>query len=965
MRTLTSRVLATIVTAVLAFASLTLMATPASAAVVLNANGVSLNFNEGTQTVTVIAGSTGNAKGKAAGDIVKYANVATISSTVVDAVIETVSVSGATISNYDGGSAIGSAPAMFQSDVSTSGAGSVIYKYSFYVGGTYTGVGTGTPVILQNVYINSYDLDASSPGNSYQYTEFTGVQAYTLSTNTTLNVSSSGNLLQFKYNGTDGNANYGTTSGSYTKGRVQVRYDNLSVISIKIGTDATGSGGTSYFALDFSVGLPWTEGSTTVSTATTTNSFNAPPTSSNDSKTVTAATATFIDAADFGTYSDPDLNPFVSVSIETLPAGGTLQWYNGSVWVNVTVGQVISFTDFDNNKLRYTSAAQTSSDSFTFKVSDGLASSASAYTLSLTVTGGGQAQTAQVITYAQPADQLLSGNTLTVAPTADSGLTVSLTSTTLSVCTVSGFVITFVSLGNCSTTASQAGDSTYSAAANVSRTFAITNPQTITFAQPVDQLLSAATLTVAPTASSGLTVSLTSTTPSVCTVNAFVVTFVANGACTIAAAQAGNSTYSAATTVNRTFNITTPGANPPATLPDAPDIDPIGGVTRATTPITLPAPTNRGTSGANCLIDPADTFCKTTVTIRGKGTFTLNPDGTVKFQAVSGFFGTVIVDYRVTDGFGRFDLAPVTVEVLRPLPSSIAPTSGSTLINTTIRLYPAANIFTPGKGSMCLVDPADQVCKARVALPGMGVFTLNPDGSVDFVPEKDFVGEARVQLRVTDELGKSLEAPIVVRVTEEPGSQNGTTKGTTPVVLTPEKPLEKGGQVCLIDPSDSLCKTVVTIANVGTWTQAKDGTVKFVAVAGYVGKTTVTQRFTRAAMPSKFTPFSVSVSKTRGPVTITISGFADGSPVLTKAIKAKINAFLRAHSDYKNVFCIGYTEGPTVLKTDAALSKARAVNGCGYVKSGLGKKLVVKSVTASQGLIEADEYRRITITLTD
>ena len=952
-----------LLTAMLMVMSMAIAPVAANAAVILNANGVNLNFNESTQTVTSISGS---GTGKTQGDIIKYAGVATISSTVVDAVIETTSVSGATISAYDGGNAVSSAPDMFQSNVSTSGAGHVIYKYSFFVGGTYTGVGTGTPVILQNVYINSYDLDASSPGNSYQFTEFTGVQAYTLSNNTALTVSSSSNLLQFKYNGADGNnANYGTTSGSYTKGRVQVRYDNLSVISVKIGTDATGSGGTSYFALDFSVGLPWTEGSTTVSTTTTTNSYNAAPTSTNDSKTVTAATATFITPADFGTYADADLNPFVSVSIETLPAGGTLQWYNGSAWVNVTVGQVISYVDFDNSKLRYTSAAQTSSDSFTFKVSDGLLSSAAAYTLSLTVTGGGQAQTAQVITYNQPADQLLTGNTLTVAPTADSGLTVTLTSTTPSVCTVSGFVITFVTLGNCSTTASQAGDSTYSAATNVSRTFAITNPQTITFTQPVDQLLSAASLTVAPTASSGLTVALTSTTPSVCTVSGFVVTFVANGACTLSAAQAGNATYSPATTVNRTFNITTPGANPPAALPDAPDIDPISGVTRATTPITLPAPTNRGTSGANCLIDPADTFCKATVTIRAKGTFTLNADGSVKFQAVDQFFGTLVVQYRVTDGFGRFDIASVTVEVLRPLPSSIAPTSGSTLINTTIRLYPAPNIFTPGKGSICLVDPADLVCKTRVVLPGMGTFTLNPDGSVDFVPEKDFVGEAKVQLRVTDELGKSLEAPIIVRVTDEPGSQNGTTKGTTPVVLTPEKPLEKGGQVCLIDPTDNVCKTVVKLPNIGTWTQAKDGTVKFVAVSGYTGNTTVMQRFTRASMPSKFTPFSVSVGKVRGPVTITISGFADGSPVLTSAIKAKINAFLRAHSDYKNVFCIGYTEGPTVLKTDAALSKARAVNGCGYVKSGLGKKLIVKSVTASQGLIEADQYRRITITLTD
>ena len=871
MRTSFQKFTATATTIFLALAGLVFTGSPAQAAIVLNANGVTLSFNENSQTVTSISGS---GTGKTAGDVIKYAGVATISSTVVDCVIETVSTTGATISNYDGGSAISSAPAMFQSDVNTSGAGSVVYKYSFFVGGTYTAVNTGTPVILQNVYVNSYDLDASSPGGSNQFTEFSGVQSYTLSTNTTTNVTGSGSLLQFKYNGASSSTNYSASSGSYTKGRVQVKYDNLSVISIKIGTDAAGTGGLSYFALDFSVGLAWTEGATTINTTSTQNTLaNSPPTSTNDTKTVTAATAAFITTADFGTYADPDLNPWVSVSIETLPTGGTLQWYNGTAWVNVTVGQVISFLDFDANKLRYTSAAQTSSDSFTFKVSDGLLSSTSAYTLALTVTGGSQSQSVQAITYNQPANQLLSTGTLTVAPTADSGLTVTLTSSTPSVCTVSGFVITFVSTGTCTTTASQPGDSTYSAATDVTRSFQITlTPQVITFVQPADQLLSAASLTVAPTVNSPLAVTLVSTTTGVCTVSGFVITFVTTGTCSLTASQPGNSLYSAATNVSRSFQITTtPVVTPPTTLPDAPDIDPIGGKTTGTNPITLPVPVNHGSTGAACLIDPADLVCKHTVTIRGKGTFTLLDNGQTVFVAVEGFYGIVVVDYRVTDGYGRFDVAPVTVEVLNP-----NPTTGN--------------------------DPGN--------------------------------------------------------------SQSGSTKGTTPVVLTPTTPPPAGADICLVDPTDSVCKTKVTLPGVGTWTQNPNGSVQFVAVTGFIGSNTIMQRVTRASY-KKHTPFTVSVSKVRGPVTVTISGFADGSPVLTAAIKAKINAFLLAHADYKNVFCIGYTEGPTVLKTDAALSKARSTNACGYVKSGLGKKLTVKSVRAGQDTIEADHKRRVTITLTD
>ncbi|MEY3537993.1 MAG: hypothetical protein RL645_807, partial [Actinomycetota bacterium] len=445
---LVRRLASAVAVTALAFAGLTVTAAPANAAVILNANGVALKFNENNQVVDVIAGTTGSNRGTAAGDIVAYRNVATIGGTNVDAAVQTVSMNGATISTYDGTSAVSGANDYLQTNISTSGAGEVIYKFSFFVGGTYTGGGSGTPVILQNVYINSYDLDRSSPGDSQQFTQFTGVQAYTLSNNNTLAVSSSGNLLQFVSTAPSG-TNYSANSGSYTKGRVQVRYDNLTSINIKIGTDATGSGGTSYYALDFSVGLPWTEGSTTIQTTTTTNSFNSPPTSTNDTKAATASVPELLTSSDFGTYADPDVNPEVSVKIVTLPAGGNLEYYNGTAWIAVTAGQVVTIADIDASKLRYTANANTTSDSFTFKVSDGLLDSVSAYTQSITVTPGVQVLTAQSIVYNQPLNQMLSTGSLTVAPTATSGLTVTLTSSTPSVCTVSGFVITFVAVGTC------------------------------------------------------------------------------------------------------------------------------------------------------------------------------------------------------------------------------------------------------------------------------------------------------------------------------------------------------------------------------------------------------------------------------------------------------------------------------------------------------------------------------------
>jgi hypothetical protein len=74
---------------------------------------------------------------------------------------------------------------------------------------------------------------------------------------------------------------------------------------------------------------------------------------------------------------------------------------------------------------------------------------------------------------------------------------------------------------------------------------------------------------------------------------------------------------------------------------------------------------------------------------------------------------------------------------------------------------------------------------------------------------------------------------------------------------------------------------------------------------------------------------------------------------------------VKKYSDYKNVTCVGFTEGPTVLKTDAALSRQRAVNACGYIMKTLKAKFVVLSITSGQDTVENPGRRRVVITLTD
>lgn len=162
----------------------------------------------------------------------------------------------------------------------------------------------------------------------------------------------------------------------------------------------------------------------------------------------------------------------------------------------------------------------------------------------------------QSIAFANITAKTMAQSPYAVAPTATSGLVVALSSTTAPVCTVTGFVITFVAPGSCSITANQVGDGNWLAAAAVTRTFTVSlAAQTITFATITAKTMLQSPLTVSPTASSGLAATLTSSTTPVCTVSGFVITFISAGSCTITATQAGNGIYAAAPAAPRTFTI--------------------------------------------------------------------------------------------------------------------------------------------------------------------------------------------------------------------------------------------------------------------------------------------------------------------------------------------------------------------------------------------------------------------------
>lgn len=80
--------------------------------------------------------------------------------------------------------------------------------------------------------------------------------------------------------------------------------------------------------------------------------------------------------------------------------------------------------------------------------------------------------------------------------------------------------------------------------------------QVISFTRPSDTIYGTSGLTLGATSNSGLTVSYSSGTPSVCSVSGSNLTLNAIGSCAIVATQVGDANYLAATQVQQTFNIT-------------------------------------------------------------------------------------------------------------------------------------------------------------------------------------------------------------------------------------------------------------------------------------------------------------------------------------------------------------------------------------------------------------------------
>ena len=177
----------------------------------------------------------------------------------------------------------------------------------------------------------------------------------------------------------------------------------------------------------------------------------------------------------------------------------------------------------------------------------------------------------QTITFTSTAPAATVGGA-TYTPTATggaSGNTVIFTiaSGSSSVCSISGGVVSFLTVGTCTIDANQAGNANYNAATQVQQPVTVgKGSQTITFTStPPTTPTTGSTYTPTATSTSGLTVaiSIDNNTSSVCSISGGVVTFHTTGTCQIDANQAGNANYNAASQVVQVLTIASLRASSP------------------------------------------------------------------------------------------------------------------------------------------------------------------------------------------------------------------------------------------------------------------------------------------------------------------------------------------------------------------------------------------------------------------
>ena len=265
----------------------------------------------------------------------------------------------------------------------------------------------------------------------------------------------------------------------------------------------------------------------------------------------------------------------------------------------------------------------------------------------------------------------------------------------------------------------------------------------------------------------------------------------------------------------------------------------------------------------------------TTKTVEGVGTYTVAPDGTVTFVPEKSFVGkapSVTVVREDKNGTKASATYTPTVTPVKPTATPVETTDIQGATQTGKPEFTAGDSRVPINEDVPATFDDGSTTKT---VEGVGTYTVAPDGTVTFVPEKSFVGKApSVTVVREDKNGTKASATYTPTVTpvkptatpvETTDIQGATQTGKPEFTAGDSRvPINEDVPATFDDGS-----TTKTVEGVGTYTVAPDGTVTFVPEKSFTGTGTgvTVKRVDKNGTPvtAKYTPTVTPVTPTATP----------------------------------------------------------------------------------------------------
>ena len=227
--------------------------------------------------------------------------------------------------------------------------------------------------------------------------------------------------------------------------------------------------------------------------------------------------------------------------------------------------------------------------------------------------------------------------------------------------------------------------------------------------------------------------------------------------------------------------------------------------------------------------------------IPGQGTYTIAPDGSVTFTPDKQFVGSPDpVTVKRVDKNGTPVTATYSPEFTKVTPTSTNATStGPQGVPQT-----GTPSFTEGNPAVPIDDTKPMTFEdgqSMKTVPGVGEYSINPDGSITFTPEKQYVGTpAPVTVKRVDKNGTPVTATYSPEFTKVVPTGTGATSTGPQGLPQTGTPTFQGGDPLVpidetVEPTFADGSKEKSIPGQGTYTIAPDGSVTFTPDKQFVG----------------------------------------------------------------------------------------------------------------------------------